>query len=65
VRRLKLPPWFHLETHPFFERDELNVRFSARDRSSWEKALTLLSKIDEDPVLSKLLDRPVKKRKKG
>lgn len=65
VRRLKLPPWFHLETHPFFERDELNVRFSARDRSSWERALTLLSKIDEDPVLSQLLDRPVKKRKKG
>jgi ParB-like chromosome segregation protein Spo0J len=65
VRRLRLPPWFHLETHPYFERDELNVRFSARDRSSWEKALTLLSKIDEDPVLSKLLNPAVKKRKKG
>lgn len=64
VRKLRLPPWFHLETHPFFERDELNVRFSARDRSSWEKALTLLSKIDEDPGLSKLLTPAVPKGKK-
>ena len=55
VSTMRLPPWFQVDTHPFFERGELNVRFSAKDRASWESARRLLEKIDEYPDLTNLL----------
>lgn len=55
VSTVRLPPWFQVETHPFFERGELNIRFSARDQASWESARRLLEKIDEHPGLTDLL----------
>lgn len=57
VGALRLPAWFHVDTHPFFERGELNVRFSARNQTSWESARRLLERIDGHPGLRDLLSR--------
>ncbi len=56
VKRLRLPPKFQVDTHPFFERGELNFRFSVTDNSSLERAVRRLEKIGADPSFRRLLN---------
>lgn len=56
AKKLKLPPKFQMDTHPFFERGELNFRFSVTDDSSLQEALRRLEKIGGHPSFRRLLN---------
>ena len=56
VKKLRLPPKFQVETHPFFERGELNFRFSVTDGSSLRKAVLRLETIGDHPSFRRLLN---------
>jgi len=63
-RKLGLPAWFHVDTHPFFERPELNVRFSANSSKDLDTALDLLKRVEEDPELRAFLSPGKEARKR-
>jgi ParB family chromosome partitioning protein len=56
VKKLRLPPKFQVETHPFFERGELNFRFSVTDRSSLRRAVLRLEEIGRHPSFRRLVN---------
>jgi hypothetical protein len=56
VGRLRLPPRFQVDTHPFFERGELNFRFSVTGSASLQRAVRRLEKIGADPSFRRLLN---------
>ena len=56
VKKLRLPPKFQVETHPFFERGELSFRFSVTDGSSLRKAVLRLETIGDHPSFRRLLN---------
>jgi ParB family chromosome partitioning protein len=55
VKKLRLPPKFQMDTHPFFERGELSFRFSVADSASLREALRRLEEIGRHPSFRRLL----------
>jgi hypothetical protein len=60
LRRLRLPPGFQVTTHPFFEKGELHVRFSASGQKEYEEALGRLERLGREGSF-KLLIEPGKR----
>jgi ParB-like chromosome segregation protein Spo0J len=64
LRRLRLPPGFQVTTHPFFEKSELHVRFSAAGEKGYADALHLLERLRREESFRLLMEpgkRPAKK----
>jgi len=64
LNRLRLPPRFQVTTHPFFEKGELHVRFSASGEKEYGEALRRLERLSSDGSFRLLMEpgkRPAKK----